>query len=109
MQFALVDQKLTNMKVQDLDRSSFIDYISQVSLKNQKNGPILIRNEENHLKQTVSINPHKDRSYIRTSLEREVERGSFISADRDEAVINQLGPKSKLVQSMNDQTKINAR
>lgn len=50
MQFALVDQKLTNMKVQDLDRSSFIDYISQVSLKNQKNGPILIRNEENHLK-----------------------------------------------------------
>ncbi len=36
MQFILVDQKLTSMKVQDLDRSSFIDYISQVSFKGQK-------------------------------------------------------------------------
>jgi hypothetical protein len=49
MQFALVEQKLTNIKVQDLDRSSFIDYISQISLK-QKNGPIALRNQDNPLK-----------------------------------------------------------
>lgn len=39
MQFMLVEQKLTTLKVQDLDRSSFIDYISHVSLKNHKNMP----------------------------------------------------------------------
>lgn len=43
MQFMLVEQKLTSMKVQDLDRSSFIDYISHVSLKNQKNVPQTIK------------------------------------------------------------------
>lgn len=36
MQFNLIDQKLTSKKVQDLDRSSFIDYISHVSLKQQQ-------------------------------------------------------------------------
>ena len=36
LQFAVSEQKLTSMKVQDLDRSSFIDYISQVALKPQK-------------------------------------------------------------------------
>ena len=33
LQFSVTEQKLTSMKVQDLDRSSFIDYISQVALK----------------------------------------------------------------------------
>ena len=36
MQFSVTEQKLTSMKVQDLDRSSFIDYISQVALKQPK-------------------------------------------------------------------------
>ncbi len=46
MQFMLVEQKLTSMKVQDLDRSSFIDYISQISLKNQKNMPPNLKVQE---------------------------------------------------------------
>lgn len=50
MQFGLLDQKLTSLKVQDLDRSSFIDYISQISLKNHKNGPFVIKNDENQLR-----------------------------------------------------------
>ena len=40
LQFSVVDQKLTSMKVQDLDRSSFIDYISQVALKQPKGASI---------------------------------------------------------------------
>jgi hypothetical protein len=40
MQFHLIDQKLTTMKVQDLDKSSFIDYISQIAIKHPKNQPL---------------------------------------------------------------------
>ena len=36
LQFNVIDQKLTTKKVQDLDRSSFIDFMSQVALKQQK-------------------------------------------------------------------------
>mgnify|MGYP003534001486 CR=1 FL=1 len=46
MQFMLVEQKLTSMKVQDLDRSSFIDYISQISHKKQKNMPPNLKVQE---------------------------------------------------------------
>ena len=33
MQFSAVQQKLTTLTLNDLDRSSFIDYISQVAIK----------------------------------------------------------------------------
>jgi len=36
LQFSVIDQKLTSKKVQDLDRSSFIDYISQLAIKGTK-------------------------------------------------------------------------
>jgi len=35
MNFTPIEQKLTSMGIQDLDRSSFIDYISQTALKAQ--------------------------------------------------------------------------
>ena len=36
LQFSVIDQKLTSKKVQDLDRSSFIDYLSQLALRGTK-------------------------------------------------------------------------
>jgi hypothetical protein len=35
MQFKAIDQRLTSLAIQDLDKSSFIDFISQNALKNQ--------------------------------------------------------------------------
>lgn len=41
MQFHLIDQKLTTMKMQELDKSSFIDFISQIAMKNPKNNGLV--------------------------------------------------------------------
>ena len=54
MQFATQEQKLTSMSIQNLDRSSFIDYISQSALKTQP------KNHSIHMRQVESMSFEKD-------------------------------------------------
>lgn len=82
LQFALLNKKLTSMKVQDLDRSSFIDYISQISVKQPRNGHPPKNEDANQLKLAASAISKEDRSNIRTSLDRECSANSLAAAEK---------------------------
>jgi hypothetical protein len=65
MQFKATEQKLTSLTIQDLDKSSFIDFISQTALKGQTRNQSLIqsRNESHSLEKRDIEKP--SRSEIR--------------------------------------------
>lgn len=42
MQFKALDQKLTSLTIQDLDKSSFMDFISQTAFKAQNRNQSMI-------------------------------------------------------------------
>jgi hypothetical protein len=49
MQFRPLEQQLTTLTIQDLDKSSFIDFISQSTMKNQgRNQSMVLSRHENH-------------------------------------------------------------
>jgi hypothetical protein len=49
MQFKALEQKLTSLTIQDLDKSSFIDFISQTTFKNQnRNQSMILSRYDNH-------------------------------------------------------------
>jgi hypothetical protein len=76
MQFATTERKLTRMRVQDLDKSSFIDYISQITLKHPKN---------------ININKPKD-SYVKGTVASGMEELQMRASELSEVKID--SPKS---------------
>jgi len=67
MQFHILDQKLTTMKMHELDKSSFIDFISQIALKNPKSNSS-IKSKENVVKKGESSLISKDVEQLKIKM-----------------------------------------
>jgi hypothetical protein len=88
MQFRPLEQRLTTLTVQDLDKSSFIDFISQTTLKtqNRNQSMILSRQENNSLeKDRVTrsefrgISPGSPKSIVKSTI---ISKGSHVKFDQ---------------------------
>ena len=113
MQFCTVDRKLTSMKVQDLDKSSFIDYLSQVALKHPKNTSnsknkesifkekqsVISKNEEGSIKNSTFTekkvtSPHSvnENKYFLSTKNGEMQRSEFVAKRKAEVLVEESKP-----------------